>query len=73
MQKGKFSNDFTFENAHGMWMEVSNTLNSLPVAHKDWRQWRKAWQDMKVAAKKKNSQIKNFQRGTGGGPPSLLH
>ncbi|KAG5876356.1 hypothetical protein JTB14_009041 [Gonioctena quinquepunctata] len=71
LQKGKFSNDFTFKKAQGMWMEVSNTLNSLPGAHKDWRQWRKAWQDMKVAAKRKNSQIKNFQRGTGGGPPIL--
>ncbi|KAG5877391.1 hypothetical protein JTB14_028002 [Gonioctena quinquepunctata] len=41
LQIGKFSNDFTFKKAQGMWMEVSNTLNSLPVTHKDWRQWRK--------------------------------
>ncbi|KAG5892587.1 hypothetical protein JTB14_036795 [Gonioctena quinquepunctata] len=41
LQTGKFSNHFTFEKAQGMWMEVSNTLNSLPGAHKDWRQWRK--------------------------------
>ncbi|KAG5861987.1 hypothetical protein JTB14_021453 [Gonioctena quinquepunctata] len=41
LQKGKFSNGFTTKKAQGMWMEVSNTLNSLPVTHKDWRQWRK--------------------------------
>ncbi|KAG5879573.1 hypothetical protein JTB14_017550 [Gonioctena quinquepunctata] len=71
LQKGKFSNDFTFKKAQGMWMEVSNTLNSLPGAHKDWRQWRKAWQDMEVAAKKKKQPNKKFQRGTGGGLPIL--
>ncbi|KAG5863588.1 hypothetical protein JTB14_023355 [Gonioctena quinquepunctata] len=30
-----------------------------------------AWQNMKMTAKKKNSKIKNFQRGTGGGPPII--
>lgn len=41
LQKGKFSNDFTYKKAQLLWEGLAKSLNALPGANKDWRQWRK--------------------------------
>ncbi|KOB64884.1 Uncharacterized protein OBRU01_24219 [Operophtera brumata] len=38
-------------------------------ANKDWKTWRKAYQDMKTLAKKKFSMARRAANSTGGGPP----
>ncbi|CAH0564419.1 unnamed protein product [Brassicogethes aeneus] len=69
LEHGKFNNDFTFKSARTLWMSLSDSLNAIPGAQKDWKQWRKAWQDLKGNAKKKGSALKTHFRQTGGGPP----
>jgi hypothetical protein len=39
---GKFSATYTFKDAKKKWEEISSTLNSIPGAKKEWKQWRKA-------------------------------
>ncbi|CAH1107064.1 unnamed protein product [Psylliodes chrysocephalus] len=65
---GKFTKKFTFKTGQELWMQITQILNSLPGAKKDWRQWRKTWADIKVYTKKKNALIKNYRVTTGGGP-----
>ncbi|KAG5864173.1 hypothetical protein JTB14_026652 [Gonioctena quinquepunctata] len=61
LQKGKFSNDSTFEKAQGMWMKYPNTLNSLPEAHKDWRPWRKAEINIKQTGEYQKKKLKLYE------------
>ncbi|XP_043467553.1 uncharacterized protein LOC122501854 [Leptopilina heterotoma] len=70
LQSGKFSNTFTTKDAQKCWEEIATELNKVPGAEKEWKQWRKAWQDMRYAAKAKNSAIKKSAKQTGGGPPT---
>ncbi|KAG5862632.1 hypothetical protein JTB14_004500 [Gonioctena quinquepunctata] len=37
-------------------------------ANKDWKSWRKTWQDIRSRTKSKNSSYQKHKRGTGGGP-----
>lgn len=38
---GKFSNQFTFQDAKNKWQNIASILNSAPGASKDWKQWKK--------------------------------
>nr|CAI5821482.1 unnamed protein product [Callosobruchus analis] len=38
---GKFSNSFSRLDARREWERISQDLNSIPGARKDWIQWRK--------------------------------
>ncbi|CAH0562973.1 unnamed protein product [Brassicogethes aeneus] len=67
---GKFSNSFTFKDATAKWVEITEVLNSIPGAIKDWRNWRKTWQDLRSRTKLKKSEINKHHGGTGGGPPT---
>ncbi|XP_050310044.1 uncharacterized protein LOC126745999 [Anthonomus grandis grandis] len=68
LKSGKFTQDFSFKTAQALWIKLAGRLHSLPGAHKDWKQWRKTWQDLKSKSKKKKTEIRNHQMGTGGGP-----
>lgn len=39
---GKFSSTFTFKTAQKRWEAISESLNAMPGAVKDWKKWRKA-------------------------------
>ncbi|KAK5648162.1 hypothetical protein RI129_003054 [Pyrocoelia pectoralis] len=41
----------------------------MPGHKKNWTAWRRTWQDLKKNAKKKNTEVNQYARGTGGGPP----
>ncbi|KAJ8927763.1 hypothetical protein NQ314_019767 [Rhamnusium bicolor] len=67
---GLFSNSYTKKDSQKLWESVTLTLNAVPGAsNKTWKQWRKAWADLKKNVKAKNSGINRHQLGTGGGPP----
>ncbi|CAG9769693.1 unnamed protein product [Ceutorhynchus assimilis] len=66
---GKFSNKFTNKDAEKKWIAITSKLNSIPGGQKDWKQWRKTWQDIKSRTKTKKASINRYERGTGGGPP----
>lgn len=73
LQTGKFSKEFTFKKARALWEELTITLNSVPNgAKKDWRQWRKTWQDLKKHTKSKAATVRKHTQGTGGGGPAVL-
>ncbi|KAF5276387.1 hypothetical protein FQR65_LT16354 [Abscondita terminalis] len=70
LQSGRFSNTFTFKDAQALWENLSSQLNSVPNgAVKDWRHWRKTWQDLKKNTKSKAVAAKKHASGTGGGEP----
>ncbi|KAG5889197.1 hypothetical protein JTB14_000622 [Gonioctena quinquepunctata] len=66
---GKFPQTFTFQDAKSKWQNIASILNSAPGASKDWKQWKKCWQDLRSKTKKKKSEQIKYARGTGGGPP----
>uniref|UniRef100_A0A6P7GML2 Regulatory protein zeste n=1 Tax=Diabrotica virgifera virgifera TaxID=50390 RepID=A0A6P7GML2_DIAVI len=66
----KFSNSFTQKDAQSQWNQIANVLNSCgDGANKDWKPWRKTWQDIRSRTKVKSVQYKKHAQGTGGGPP----
>ncbi|KAJ8964899.1 hypothetical protein NQ314_004538, partial [Rhamnusium bicolor] len=65
---GKFTNSYTYKDAEKDWTELATILNSIPGANKNWKQWRKTWQDMRCRTKSKASKNKINREGTGGGP-----
>ncbi|KAK5647837.1 hypothetical protein RI129_002729 [Pyrocoelia pectoralis] len=66
---GKFSSTFTYKAAQEKWIKIGATLNSIPGAQKEWKHWRKTWHDIPSKTKSKNSALKRYECGTGGGPP----
>ncbi|CAH1106871.1 unnamed protein product [Psylliodes chrysocephalus] len=69
LESGKFSNDFSQKDAQQLWQEVTKTLNSCgDGAYKDWKAWRKTWQDIRCRTKNKTMKFKRQLGGTGGGP-----
>ncbi|CAG9833175.1 unnamed protein product [Diabrotica balteata] len=67
---GKFSNSFSQKDAQNQWNQIANVLNSCgDGANKDWKAWRKTWQDIRSRTKAKSVQYKKHTQGTGGGPP----
>ncbi|KAG5875276.1 hypothetical protein JTB14_033484 [Gonioctena quinquepunctata] len=66
---GKFSKTFTFQDAKSKWQTIASILNSAPGASKDWKQWRKCWQNLRSKTKRKKSEQIKYARDTGGGPP----
>ncbi|EFN80913.1 hypothetical protein EAI_11606, partial [Harpegnathos saltator] len=70
LHSGKFSATFTFKHAQKLWEKVTAELHEIPGAQKEWKQWRKTWQDMRSSIKAKNILIKNHAKATGGGPAS---
>lgn len=41
LRSGKFTKHFTFKTAQSLWVKLTEDLNCLPGAKKDWRQWRR--------------------------------
>ncbi|KAK4882367.1 hypothetical protein RN001_005686 [Aquatica leii] len=66
----KFTTTFTHKKAQQLWMHISETLNAIPGGRKDWKQWRKTWQDIHTKAKSKNTKLKQDHDRTGGGRPN---
>ncbi|XP_022160298.1 uncharacterized protein LOC111026509 [Myzus persicae] len=66
---GKFSASFTFKTAQKRWEEIANALNAMPGAVKDWKKWRKTFQDNRTKTKTKKSAILAAQRSTGKNTP----
>ncbi|CAG9764633.1 unnamed protein product [Ceutorhynchus assimilis] len=64
---GKFSNEFTQKQSQSLWQELTTLLNSCPGANKDWKAWRKTWQDIRSRTKTKQAKNKTQQEATGGG------
>ncbi|EZA52131.1 hypothetical protein X777_09140, partial [Ooceraea biroi] len=55
--------------AQKLWMTLAEDLYKIPNgAVKDWKQWRKTWQDLYGKTKAKHNQINKYTKGTGGGP-----
>ncbi|KAK9679338.1 Myb/SANT-like DNA-binding domain [Popillia japonica] len=66
---GKLTNTFTYKDSERKWIEIESKLNAIPGGQKNWKQWRKTWQDMKSRTKLKGAAISRYAKGTGGGPP----
>ncbi|XP_024873899.1 uncharacterized protein LOC112455912, partial [Temnothorax curvispinosus] len=64
---GKFSKTFTYDHAAKLWQEVTNILNACNGAEKNWKSWRKCWQDYRSRSKTKQAGINVERRKTGGG------
>ncbi|CAG9819868.1 unnamed protein product [Phaedon cochleariae] len=67
LASGKFSNNFSQKEAQRLWQELTVILNSCGT-DKDWKSWRKTWQDIRSRTKIKNSEYHKQRRRTGGGP-----
>ncbi|XP_031328555.1 uncharacterized protein LOC116164491 [Photinus pyralis] len=67
---GKTSPNFTNKNIHEKWKTVAASLNSTGRPYKDWKNWRKTWQDLYSRVKAKAARINRSTNQTGGGPPS---
>ncbi|XP_072377501.1 uncharacterized protein [Diabrotica undecimpunctata] len=57
LRSGKFNSNFTFRQAQMLWQQLATKLNSVPGSRKDWRQWRKTWQDIRTKTKYKQASI----------------
>ncbi|CAG9762659.1 unnamed protein product [Ceutorhynchus assimilis] len=72
LQSAKFTKEFTFKKAQHLWNEIALKLNAVPGgAHKEWKMWRKTWQDLKKNVKLKATKDKLYLHGTGGGPENV--
>ncbi|KAF5301668.1 hypothetical protein FQR65_LT19206 [Abscondita terminalis] len=65
---GKFTNSFTRKDGQKQWEGIADVLNAIPGAKKEWHQWRKSWQDLRVKAKQKQAALRRHALATGGGP-----
>ncbi|KAK4887353.1 hypothetical protein RN001_003624 [Aquatica leii] len=68
---GKFSSSFTYKDAENEWQLKADSLNSMPEGQKDWKGWRKAWQDFRSRTKVKLTKNRKEAQSTGGGVPHL--
>ncbi|XP_018357459.1 PREDICTED: uncharacterized protein LOC108757385 [Trachymyrmex cornetzi] len=68
----KFSVDFTYKDATILWQKIADILNSCNGISKDWKSWRKCWQDLRSRSKMKQSKINAERNKTGGGTESNL-
>nr|XP_023026951.1 uncharacterized protein LOC111514940 [Leptinotarsa decemlineata] len=57
----KFSSLFTIKDAQMEWRALASALNRLPGSIKNWKQWRKTWQDMKSKVKMKYTNHEELQ------------
>ncbi|GAB1860786.1 Regulatory protein zeste [Camponotus japonicus] len=64
---GKFSKTFTYDHAAKLWQNVTEILNACNGAEKNWKSWRKCWQDYRSRSKTKQAEIDIERRKTGGG------
>ncbi|XP_077272343.1 uncharacterized protein LOC143902951 [Temnothorax americanus] len=64
---GKFSKTFTVDHAAKLWQEIAEILNACNGAEKNWKAWRKCWQDFRSRSKSKQGEINVHRRQTGGG------
>ncbi|CAH2101935.1 unnamed protein product [Euphydryas editha] len=69
LRSGKFSITFSHKDAQKEWEEIARVLNAIPGANKDWKAWRKTWQDYMSRTKIKSAAINKVRSSTGGGPP----
>ncbi|XP_045464434.1 uncharacterized protein LOC123673797 [Harmonia axyridis] len=59
--------------SQSLWEKITSQLNKVPTGtQKDWKKWRKTWQDLKKGAKAKDAAIRKHSRQTGGGPPTSM-
>ncbi|CAH1101479.1 unnamed protein product [Psylliodes chrysocephalus] len=65
---GRLSTNNAKEKYKLLWTELTIRLNSLGLGERTKEKWQKTWTDYKCNLKKKASEIKNAQEGTGGGP-----
>ncbi|XP_045462842.1 sarcolemmal membrane-associated protein-like isoform X2 [Harmonia axyridis] len=71
LSSGRFSQDFTIKSAQSLWEEITSRLNKVPNGtQKDWKRWRKTWQDLKKGAKMKDAARREYSRQTVGEPPT---
>ncbi|XP_012543262.1 uncharacterized protein LOC105840755 [Monomorium pharaonis] len=64
---GKFSKTFIYDNAAKLWQDVTEILNACNRAEKNWKLWRKCWQDYRSRSKTKQAEINTERHKTGGG------
>ncbi|XP_046387576.1 uncharacterized protein LOC124157117 [Ischnura elegans] len=69
--KAKFTSKFGAKDAADAWREVTVKLNACGGAVKQWKEWRKTWQDIKTFTKAKVAALVREGGKTGGGPPSV--
>ncbi|XP_046398137.1 PH domain-containing protein DDB_G0287875-like [Ischnura elegans] len=69
--KAKFTSKFGAKDAADAWREVTVKLNSCGGAVKQWKEWRKTWQDIKTFTKAKVAALVREGGKTGGDPPSV--
>ncbi|XP_017480438.1 PREDICTED: uncharacterized protein LOC108369768 isoform X1 [Rhagoletis zephyria] len=71
LQKPDISRGFAKENRDKVaefWRQLTLSLNSVGTPVKSEFEWKKVWTDQKRYVRKKASQDKMYERGTGGGP-----
>ncbi|KAK4882369.1 hypothetical protein RN001_005688 [Aquatica leii] len=68
---GKFSFSFTYKDVENEWQLIADSLDSMPGGQKDWKGWRKAWQDFRSRTKVKLAKNRKEAQATGGGVPHL--
>ncbi|KAJ3661697.1 hypothetical protein Zmor_006084 [Zophobas morio] len=55
LASGKFSATFTKKKAEELWKTVADELNATVGPEKEWKAWRKTWQDMCIRTKQKSA------------------
>lgn len=60
LRSAKFSASFTHTVARSKWIELTNNLNKMRGPKKNFKEWRKTWQDLKSRTKIKANRIKEM-------------
>ncbi|KAK4884227.1 hypothetical protein RN001_000498 [Aquatica leii] len=68
---GKFLSSFTYKDAENEWQLIADSLNCMLGGQKDWKGWRKAWQDFYSRTKVKLAKNRKEAQATSGGVPHL--
>ncbi|XP_051171341.1 uncharacterized protein LOC127288118 [Leptopilina boulardi] len=72
LQTGKFNKTFTVRDSQRLWQEVTQELHKIPGPTKDWKQWRKTWQDLRSLAKCRGTGLKDLLEKMNKGSEILL-
>ncbi|CAH1104536.1 unnamed protein product [Psylliodes chrysocephalus] len=63
---GKFNQKFSYKDSENKWQKIAATVNAVPGSQKDWKHWKKIWQDIRSKTKKRKAHNQQIC-GTGGG------
>ena len=66
--RSKFSNNVTNAKKNAAWLEITEAINAVGVAHLTVQEVRDKWKNLTSTAKKEFSDFGKEQRKTGGGP-----